>query len=381
MKKVLFVSNVLSHIYAFHLPFIEWFKQNGYEVHILTNAGEKMVGCFDKLYDVGVERSPFSTKNISAYRTAKKIIESEKYDIVHCHTPMGGVIGRLASKTARKDGGKVLYTAHGFHFYKGAPLLNWLLYYSIERALVKYTDAIITINGEDYSRLKKMVGKHQCKYFFINGVGVNTKKYHPCSLELRIANKEASGYKDKVLLFYAAEFIKRKNHKFLIENFYVIHKAHPNTVLLLAGKGKLKAEMEKLVQRLSLDDSVRFLGFRKDIPELLSMIDINISTSFQEGLPINVVEGIASACPELVSNIRGNIDVVKNGYNGFVYQVNNSEDFCEKAIELVSNEELRVRMSDNNLEQIKKLNIDVIVEQMGDIYMEFTGRRENDEKI
>jgi len=251
----------------------------------------------------------------------------------------------------------------------------------MEKALVKYTDAIITINSEDYSRLNKMIGKQPCKQYFLNGVGVDTKKFHPCSLELREANKEDNGYKDKVLLFYAAEFIKRKNHKFLIENFYEIHKAYPNTMLLLAGKGSLKDEMEKLVQRLSLNDSVRFLGFRKDIPELLSMIDINLSTSFQEGLPINVVEGIASACPELVSSIRGNIDVVKNGYNGYIYQVNNSKEFCEKAIELISNKELRLQMSNNNLEQIKSLDIDVIVEQMANIYKEYTEGHGNDKEI
>lgn len=363
------------------MPYIEWFKKNEYEVHILTNAGEKAAEYCDKLYDVGMERSPFSPKNISAYRTAKKIIDSEKYDIVHCHTPMGGVIGRLASRSIRKGGAKVLYTAHGFHFYKGAPLLNWLLYYTMEKALVNYTDAIITVNSEDYSRLNKMVSKHPCKAYFLNGVGVDTKRFHPSSLELRNANKKANGYNDRVLLFYAAEFIKRKNHKFLIENFYEIHEAHPNAMLLLAGKGPLKGEMEKLVQRLSLDDSVRFLGFRKDIPELLSMIDINLSTSFQEGLPINVVEGIASACPELVSNIRGNVDVVRNGYNGFVYQVNNSEEFCEKASELVSNEELRLQMSNNNLEQIKTLDIDVIVEQMADIYKEITEGHSNGKKV
>jgi len=381
MKKALFVSNVLSHIYAFHLPYIKWFKEHGFEVHVMANSNGQQAEGFDKYYDVKIERSPFSLKNLMAYKVAKKIIDSEQYDIVHCHTPMGGVIGRLASRKIRKRGAKVLYTAHGFHFYKGAPIINWLLYYTMEKALVNYTDAIITINSEDYSRLNKMISKQPCKPYFLNGVGVDTKRFHPSSLELRNANKKANGYNDRVLLFYAAEFIKRKDHKFLIENFYKIHEAHPNAMLLLAGKGPLKGKIEKLVQRLSLDDSVRFLGFRKDIPELLSMVDINLSTSFQEGLPINVVEGIASACPELVSSIRGNVDAVKNGYNGFVYRVNNSEDFCEKARVLLSNEELRLQMSNNNLEQIKALGIDVIVKQMASIYKEFTEEHSNGKKV
>ncbi len=370
MKKVLFVSNVLSHIYAFHLPYIKWFKENGFEVHVMANSNGQQAECFDKYYDVKIERSPFSLKNLAAYKAAKKIIDSEKYDIVHCHTPMGGVIGRLASRKIRKQGAKVLYTAHGFHFYNGAPLLNRTLFYLVEKSLIKHTDALITINSEDYSNLKKMIGNHSCTPHYINGVGIDTKRFFPCPDELCEQKKKECGYDGKILLFYAAEFIQRKNHKFLIENFSRIVKKHPNAILLLAGKGPLTAKMERLVHQLSIENSVCFLGFRKDIPELLSIVDINLSTSSQEGLPINVVEGIASGCAELVSNIRGNIDIVKNGYNGFIYQVNNADDFCEKAETLISNHELRRLMKENNLTLIKDLSIDILVERMADIYKE-----------
>ncbi len=208
VKKVLFLCNVLSHIYAFHLPYIEWFKQNGYEVHILTNAGGKTAECCDKLYDVVIERSPFSPKNISAYKEAKKIINSEQYDIVHCHTPMGGVIGRLASKTIRKNGAKVLYTAHGFHFYKGASAIHWLLYYTMEKMLAKKTDCIITINQEDFLRAKSKFESKNTKVEKISGIGVDVKKYTPA--ENKDLLKNQMGYDGKFLLIYAAEFMDKR---------------------------------------------------------------------------------------------------------------------------------------------------------------------------
>ena len=135
MRKVLFICNVLSHIYAFHIPYLRYFHDKGYKVHVMANAGEDYNGeippyC-DYVYNVKIVRSPFSLKNVDALKEAKKIINQEKYDIVHCHTPMGGVIGRLASRSVRKNGSKVLYTAHGFHFYRGAPAINWVLYYII----------------------------------------------------------------------------------------------------------------------------------------------------------------------------------------------------------------------------------------------------------
>lgn len=370
MKKVLFVSNVLSHIHAFHLPYIKWFQDHGYEVHVMANNNGQQTEGFDRYYDVKIIRSPFSLGNIKAYRDAKRIIEEENYDVVHCHTPMGGVIGRLASKGIRKRGAKVIYTAHGFHFYNGAPLINWLLYYTMEKSLVKNTDAIVTINTEDHARLEKMIGKRLCRPYYVKGVGIDTGRFFPSPQEIREQKKEANGYGGKILLFYAAEFIKRKNHTFLIENFAKVAAEYPNAMLLLAGKGPLQEKMEQLVRRLSLEDRVQFLGFRRDIPELLSMVDINLSTSLQEGLPINVVEGVASGCPELVSDIRGNIDIVQDGYNGFVYRGGQADDFCRKAAQLLGNAQLREQMSRNNLEQIKELDIQVLVEQMADIYTE-----------
>ena len=161
MKKVLFVATVVkTHIMVFHIPYLEWFKKNGYEVHVCAkndyeNKDECIIPYCDKYHDLPFERSPFKANNLKVYKKLKEIINTNNYDIIHCHTPMGGALTRLAAHKARNRGTKVLYTAHGFHFYKGSPLINWLVYYPVERWLARYTDVLITINEEDYNRIKE----------------------------------------------------------------------------------------------------------------------------------------------------------------------------------------------------------------------------------
>lgn len=152
--KVLFLSNT-ANFSKFNLPFMRWFHEQGWQVDY-ASAGEESVSDCDNQFSICIARSPFSFKNIRAYRQLKKILVENNYDLLHCHTPMGGVLGRLAARKLWKAGKiKVIYTAHGFHFYKGAPLLNWLLYYPVEKCLSRCTDVIVTINEEDYERAKK----------------------------------------------------------------------------------------------------------------------------------------------------------------------------------------------------------------------------------
>jgi glycosyltransferase EpsD len=177
MKKVLFTATVDSHILQFHLPFLKMFKENGYEVHVATNGNEKIPYC-DVKHVVSFERSPIKINNLKAIKQLKKICEKEKFDIIHTHTLMGSVVTRLAAKKARrKYNTRIIYTAHGFHFFKGAPIKNWILFYPVEKYLAKYTDTLITINQEDYE-LAKMKFNKRCKDIqFVPGVGIDEKKF------------------------------------------------------------------------------------------------------------------------------------------------------------------------------------------------------------
>ncbi len=369
MKKVLFVSNVLSHIYAFHLPYIKWFKENGFEVHVMANSDGQQAEGFDKYYDVKIERSPFSLKNLAAYKAAKKIIDSEKYDVVHCHTPMGSVIGRLASRKIRKQGTRVLYTAHGFHFYKGAPKINWLLYYTMEKLLAPCTDCIITINEEDFNNAKEKFESPKTKIEKISGIGVDINRFSP--VEDKEALKKANGYEDKFLLTYVAEFIPRKNHRFFVEATKELAEKCPNVRILFAGKGELAEETKKYAEQLGVAEYIDFLGFCTNVPDILRMSDVLISASIEEGFGINIVEGMASGLPAVVSVVRGHKEMVTNEQNGYLIDVNNISEFCEKIEDLYYDKERYKEMSKQAIITAEKFSIENSLSQMEKIYRQY----------
>ena len=369
MKKVLFVSNVLSHITTFHLPYIKWLKEQGFEVHVMANSNGQQAEGFDKYYDVKIERSPFSFKNLAAYRTAKKIIDSEKYDIVHCHTPMGGVIGRLASRKIRKQGAKVLYTAHGFHFYKGAPKINWLLYYTMEKLLAPCTDCIITINEEDYLNAKEKFESPKTRVEKISGIGVDIHRFFPA--EDKDALKKANGYEGKFLLIYAAEFIPRKNHRFFVEAAKELAEKCPNVKILFAGKGVLTEEMKQYAKQLGVEEYIDFLGFCTNMPDVLRMSDVLISASIEEGFGINIIEGMASGLPAVASVVRGHKEMVVHGQNGYLVNVNNSPAFCEKIEILYHDKEQYQEMSKQAIITAEKFSIENSLNQMEQIYRQY----------
>ncbi len=378
MKKVLFVSNVLSHIYAFHLPYIKWFKEMGYEVHVMANNDGQKVDGFDKYYDVKIERSPFSLKNFAAYKTAKKIINAEQYDMVHCHTPMGGVIGRLASRKIRKQGAKVLYTAHGFHFYKGAPKINWLLYYTMEKLLAPCADCIITINEEDFNNAKEKFGSPKTKIAKISGIGVDINRFSPA--QDKEALKKSNGYEGKFLLTYVAEFIPRKNHRFFVEATKELVKNCPDVKILFAGKGALAEETKKYAEQSDVAEHIDFLGFCTNMPDVLRMSDILISASIEEGFGINIVEGMASGLPAVVSVVRGHKEMVKNEQNGYLIDVNDISEFCAKIECLYYDKVQYQEMSKQAKITAEKFSIENSLKQMEQIYKQYI-REEVEESV
>lgn len=371
MKKVLFISNVLSHIEVFHQPYIEWFHQQGYTVHVMTNAGGKTVPFCEKLYDLGIERSPFNLHNLAVIKQAKKIIDEEKYDIVHCHTPMGGVVGRISSRTARKKGTKVIYTAHGFHFYKGAPMINWLLYYTMERFLARMTDCIITINSEDYNRANDKFRNSNLQVYKIDGIGVDISRFSKPTEEEKNVLKAKYEYYDKFLLIYAAEFIPRKNHIFFINALPELIKMCPNIRILFAGKGILMDEMKEIINQRGLSEYVCFLGFCHNMPELYKMSDVVISASIEEGFGINIIEGMASGLPTVASIVRGHKEMVKPNENGYLFDVNKPDQFCNAVRSLYADSQLYSTLSDCALLTANHFSIGHSLEQMSVIYKKY----------
>lgn len=343
-NKILFVATIHKHFRAFHLPYIDYLQKQGYEVHVAANDGVTRVDEANKQFDILINRNPFSFDNVKAVRELRAIIDREDYCLIHCHTAMGSVVARLAAKGFRKKGLKVLYTAHGFHFYKGSSIKNWLLFYPMEKYLSAYTDGIITINQEDYKLLRDKKFKNKLS-FFTSGVGINTGRLDGVDAtvsELRTKNN----YKNSdFLLLYIAEFIERKNHEFFVNNALALKKDMPNLKILFAGRGKNLEIFKQLVKDRHISDFVHVLGFRTDMGELIKMIDVGVSASSQEGLPMNVAEQLYMGKPVIATKIRGHIDLIDHGENGFLYNFGNYNEFNDYLIKLYNDRELYQRMS------------------------------------
>lgn len=359
MKKVLFVASVASHIESFHIPYIKWFKEHGFIVDVAARMDiDNPIEYCDKFIDIPFERSPYSKGNISAYKALKAVIYNGQYNIIHCHTPMAAALTRLAARKMRKNGLTVIYTAHGFHFFRGAPLLGWLLYYPAEKFLSRFTDIIITINKEDFLSITDL--NFKCKdSYIVPGVGVNTESVIDSNDETKKKLRKSYGYSDNdFILFYAAEFIKRKNHRLIIEQLPSLSKKIPNIKILLAGRGELLVEMKKLAEHLGVNRYVDFLGYRRDIPELVAMSDVGVSSSLQEGLGITVAEDMFAGLPVVVSYDRGHKEMVIDGFNGYFFDINKPEQFSDKIYELYKYPEKRILMGLNAKKSIQKFSIE-----------------------
>ena len=367
MKKVLFSATVDSHILHFHLPYLKMFKEKGYEVHVATNTDEIIPFC-DIKHKVCFERSPFKKNNLKAIKQMEKILLDNNFDIVHTHTPMGSVVTRLAYKKVRnKVNTRMIYTAHGFHFYKGAPLLNWVLFYPVEKYLSKYTDTLITINKEDYCLAKKKFKK--CKNVeYVPGVGIDEEKFNfTMTKKEKLELRKSLGLKESdFVMIYPAEISKRKRHIWLINALEPLLNKNRNIHLLLPGSDSLNGEAHRLVVKLKLTKQIHFLGYRTDIPKLLKISDLAISSAKQEGLPVNIMEAMYVGLPIVASNCRGNRDLIKNNVNGYLIGLNDNIRFanCVEKIYARKNN----NFSNNSKKIVEKYMLNIVLDKMVKIY-------------
>lgn len=369
MKKVLFVATVVKkHINAFHIPYLKMFKNCGWETSVCArNDYEETEKCIipycDKYYDIPFERSPLKRQNFKAYKKMKELIDKEKYDIIHCHTPVGGVIARLGAKKARKKyGTKVFYTAHGFHFYKGAPIINWLVYYPVEWLCSFVTDVLITINTEDYERASRVMHAKRTEY--VPGVGIDTKKF----FELKVNKKDKFlefGIKNEMVFLSVGELNKNKNQEVIIK---ALSKIDIPFKYILCGKGDRMEYLAQLAYEDGIEDKVIFAGYRNDINELLKCADVFCFPSLREGLSVALMEAMAVGLPCVVSKIRGNIDLIKDGINGFLCKPESVSEFETALEKIAKNRDLQARMKEANYRIITDFDKDKVMDKMKELY-------------
>lgn len=358
---------VQKHIVAFHLPYLKYFQDNGYETHVCANNDyENKEDCVipycDVYHDLPFSRSPFGKSNLEVYFNLKKIIEFNKFDIIHCHTPMGGVLARLAAKKQREKGTKVIYTAHGFHFYKGAAWINWLLYYPIEKYLSKFTDALITINSEDYRRALHFSPN---QVYYVKGVGVNLSKVNNIAVN-RDAKRSELKIKSETLIFVSVgELNRNKNHNIVIRALAQMKDLDFHYII--CGKGPLETELKQLVLKLGLFKKVSFLGYRKDVLEIVNCSDVFVFPSFREGLSLALMEAMAVGLPIICSKIRGNIDLVKENINGVLFNPYNENELASK-LQLFLSKIDTTNYKENNMINIDSYSLEKVTIRMSEIY-------------
>jgi glycosyltransferase involved in cell wall biosynthesis len=368
--KILYITTIGGTM-SFFNKLIKDLIDCGNVVDIATNEKESSVpvcyrewGC--KIYPISCSRSPFKSGNLKAIKEIKKIVENDEYEIVHCHTPIAAACTRLACKGLRKKGVKVIYTAHGFHFYKGAPKKNWLIYYPVEKICARWTDVLITINKEDYALACKKMKARRVEY--VPGVGIDFAKFKNTVVDKQEKRRKIGVPDDAFVLLSVGELNANKNHEVVIRALAQIkdEKIH----YAIAGQGKLKKYLCKLATDLGIADRVHLLGYRTDIAELYKAADVCVFPSIREGLGLAAVEGMAAGLALIVSDNRGTRDYSVNNENALVCKAISADDFAN-AIQILSDDiALRCDMGEKNKLISRKYNIENILKSMERIYFE-----------
>jgi len=351
-KKLLLVANVVKeHVLKFHVPTIRYLKAQGWTVDVAASGEETVPHCDRQIHGVW-KRSPFTLDTLRGVRQLRRIIDEGHYDIVYCHTPVGALVARLATGSARKRGTKVVYFAHGFHFFTGAPLINWLLFYPIERLLAYRTDLLITLNDEDNQRARRVFPK-RLPIMQVPGVGVEFSRLDvddaaQCRRQLR---SEWGIPQDALVLIYVAELIANKNQKMLLDMLKIVKEKCPDTYLVLVGPDHADGHVQRLAQQMGMADSVVFTGWRSDVGACLRAADIAVASSLREGLALNIVEAMHCGLPVVATDNRGHVPIIRDGENGFLVHVNDSETMARRVLEIAEDPQLRQRLTHGDVSQ------------------------------
>ena len=354
-KRILVTSTDLMMV-QFLLPHIINLSENGYEVEIacsvvggrIDEIREKLNGYVKKIHTVRLVRSPVNPINFKGYGDVKEIINNGHYDIIWTNEPVMGVTVRLAARKARKNGTKVMYMVHGFHFYKGAPLLNWMVYYPIEKMMANKADLITTINREDYKRAQTF---NVPRVEYIHGIGINTERLTKSENAIDI-REELGLSSDDFIVISVGELNKNKNQKVIIKAIAQLNDSKIHYIL--CGKGDQLENLQSQVKGNGLEDKIHFLGYRKDVVDITSQADVFAMPSKREGLPVASLEAMYCGLPLVNSNIRGLEDVTETGKSGYTCDPDDVDAFAEGIRKIKKNDSFRKEASSNNLETVKK---------------------------
>lgn len=374
--RALMMASVASMIDLFNTENVAILRELGCDVDVAANfeegsiTSQERVDAYRRELDaagIGVTHLPVPRSLtrvgdiLRSYRLLRRLAEEKDYDLVHCHSPIGGVICRMAFRKARKRGTKMLYTAHGFHFFRGAPKKAWLLYYPAEKLCSRFTDVLITINREDTEAAKRL---HAGRVVYVPGVGIRTADFADAGKN-RAALRASLGFAEDDFVFMSAgQLSVRKNHETVLRALAKL--GNPRIKYVIAGFGELEAQLRELARSLGLADRVVFVGYREDVRELLCASDAFVFPSKQEGLSVALMEAMAAGLPVVCSRIRGNTDLIEDGRGGLLCDPDDADGFAEAMKRVVAGG--REEMRRINLERIRGFDVSVVREKMRALY-------------
>ena len=374
MRKALLVTHVSGFVPQFEMNNVRLLQKMGYQVHYASNFhnpsygddNSRLEGTGIICHQVDFERSPFKLKNAAAYKQLKKLMEEQEFDLVHCHTPMGGALARLAAHSTHT--GPVIYTAHGFHFFDGAPLLNWMVYYPVEWRLSYWTDCLVCINGEDYKRATDRF--HAKKEVQIPGVGIRSKEIEDVVIDVSQKRKNLGLPADRIVILSVGEMTKNKNQELILRMVAEYKKKGGSICYALCGRGAEESRLRKLTAELGIEDEVKFLGYHKDIYEIYKMADIFVFPSLREGMPVALMEAMASGLPVICSNIRGNRDLLVDQEGGVLVEGHKLDDYVKALEWTIEKKDHWKQMGEYNQKRAEQFDREHVIGVMEKVYKE-----------
>ena len=366
-KKIMMITTTDNMIWQFMLPHINHLQQLGTDVEcVCARTGFWFDELKEKhnlvMHEIDFGRNPLKLKNITGYKKLVKLHKERGFDLVYCQQPVGGMMGRLIGKKFKIP---VIYTAHGFHFFKGCPLVNKLIYKNVEKWLSKYTDCLITINEEDYQNALKMKAKQVHK---INGIGIDSNKIKFEEFDKLAFKKELGLNEDDKVILTISEINQNKNYITMLKTIKLLVERDKTIKFVSCGTGIWKEKIHNFAKELGIEENCVFLGYRKDISKILQITDVFFHASFREGLTLSVMEAMSFGVPCVVSNVRGNRDLVVDNKGGFVVEPEDDKTFAEKLELILNNKELHNEFGKFNKEESKKYTVEKVKEQLNTIY-------------
>lgn len=361
-KKILFVASTTSHIINFHLPYLKKFKDLGWQVDVVANRQEPIMHA-DNTYALNITKKILSRGNLEAICELSRIIKKEEYDIISVHTTLAAVITRLAALKARNKKSKIVNTVHGFLFCKNQPFYKNAIYFTVEVMLAPLCNKILTMNREDFEIASKYM-KSKDGVYNIPGIGIELEK-------INIKQCKVEKNTDCIVMIYIAEFSNRKNQEFIIRALKkAVHK-WPKLQLIFLGSGKTLEACKKLSNNLGVSEHIQFLGYVDNPYDYLRVSDIAVSSSISEGLPFNIMEAMNSGLPILASRVKGHTDLIEEGKNGYLFELDQEGEFLEKLDLLCESEEMRLQQGKVNKKKVQSYKLEVVLPQVMKQYQEY----------